>query len=230
MKNRIFFLCITFLFPVYLYATWGGPDSIEILGFDKQDAKIYYLLRSGDESGSLPQLYFFRVEQDTVPVVVDSIYQGMNRKDTASLHDERELEKRLGLIKRRLIPLTPLSTQHISLGTKVEKQAELAISDDFKVTSWTMEVTVVADAWQGKVEITNYRIAYDVTDADPPVTLRGLYQIPSLNTVLGIIRYVGKPNETFYTTDECVLLHPKIRDTTAQPGGPADAATGGPRR
>ena len=229
MINRSFLVYIAFLFPLNLCATWGGPDSIEILGFDKQDAKIYYLLRSGDESGKLPQLYFLRVEQDSLPIVVDSIYQGMNREDTASLQDEKELEKKLGLIKQRLIPLTPLRAQHISLDTEVEKQAELKISNDYKVTSWTMDVIISADEWQGKVEITNFRIAY-VTDADPPVTLRGLYQIPSSNTVLGIIRYVGKPNESFYTTDECVLLQPNIRETTAQQGGPADAGTSGPRR
>ena len=53
------------IFSVQSYATLGGPEEITVLGYNQKDQKIYLLRHYVDESGRLPQLYYFQLNSKT---------------------------------------------------------------------------------------------------------------------------------------------------------------------
>ncbi len=65
------------LFSLSAYATVGGPQNIEVLGFDKKDIeKIYVMRHFHDGRGRLPQLYYYQLnaKSPTQLITVKSLY------------------------------------------------------------------------------------------------------------------------------------------------------------
>ena len=65
------------LLPCTSFATVGGPQNIEILGYDHQDQKVYLLKHYEDGRGRLPQLYYYQFKNNQHPeklIQVNSLY------------------------------------------------------------------------------------------------------------------------------------------------------------
>lgn len=62
--------------PIISFATVGGQQRIEVLGYDQKDQKVYLLRHYEDGRGRLPQLYYynFKSKQPNQLVQVNSLY------------------------------------------------------------------------------------------------------------------------------------------------------------
>ena len=74
-----------------LFATVGGEETIELLGYDQFDQKIYLARYFHDASGRVPQLYYYQLnsKKPTQLIEVKSIYQHLDRH---SLDAEEKVE------------------------------------------------------------------------------------------------------------------------------------------
>ncbi len=86
-------------------ATMGGPQTLEVLGFQSDEARVYLLRHAHDQSGDPPRLLYYRLDDappeqaPDQPVVVQSWYEG----DLRAVHDA--LPGRLAGLSARLVPL-----------------------------------------------------------------------------------------------------------------------------
>ena len=65
MKIRIAALLLALGIPVSAFATVGGPQNIEVLGYEVKDQKLYLLRHYLDGRGRLPQLYYYNFKSKT---------------------------------------------------------------------------------------------------------------------------------------------------------------------
>lgn len=75
--NAILFVTTSLWLPSFAFATVGGPQSIEVLGLDQADQKIYLLRHYLDGRGRLPQLYYYQLNRKQSPaklIEVKSLY------------------------------------------------------------------------------------------------------------------------------------------------------------
>ena len=102
------------LLPTVGMATVGGPSSIEVLGYDETDAKVYVLEQRHDESGDLPTLMFFAIRGPDArhPVRVRSEYAGESNAVEAAFPE------RLRTLKARLAPIRDQSFDGIAITTR----------------------------------------------------------------------------------------------------------------
>lgn len=76
MKIRIAALLLALGIPVSAFATVGGPQNIEVLGYEVKDQKLYLLRHYLDGRGRLPQLYYYNFKSKTPNqlIQVNSLY------------------------------------------------------------------------------------------------------------------------------------------------------------
>ena len=97
------------LLPCTSFATVGGPQNIEILGYDHLFQKVYLLKHYEDGRGRLPQLYYYKFKNNQHPeklIQANSLY--INPKTQKIDYDQvgTQFEKELNKIKKRLKPFT----------------------------------------------------------------------------------------------------------------------------
>ena len=96
------------LLPCTSFATVGGPQNIEILGYDHQDQKVYLLKHYEDGRGRLPQLYYYQFKNNQHPeklIQVNSLY--INPKTQKIEKKTTFFKTPLGAARKR-IPSCPL--------------------------------------------------------------------------------------------------------------------------
>jgi hypothetical protein len=176
-------------------ATVGGPELLDVLGYDSVGRKVVVLRSYRDESGRPRELYSFRLDSPHPDRMV--------REDWFVEEDERIVEpERFVAYTRRLIPLeAPRGTHEIRF--------ELAQVEADSLVTW---------AW-GTVARTCFRVSITLGErsaalADTsfyrrPIGLLGVYDIPGEAAYLAIVRYCRIPFEGGYTVDRPLLLRPR---------------------
>ncbi len=204
-KNIMMFSLLSV--PLYSYATVGGKQSIEVLGYEAKEKKLYVLRHYEDERGRLPQLYYYQLNSKTPEklIEVQSLY--INPKTNKVDYDQNDIqfEKDLKKITKRLIPL-------LSENIKTAKINTLATAQR-KVPSW----------YDPEEKIDEYKTTYQVLSAnmqsqkhiathyDHKLTIYQSFIIPKQNKALVIVQYYGIPFETGYDIEDPVLLLPKSK-------------------
>lgn len=189
----------------FSYATVGGEQTLEFLGYELRDQKLYVLREYHDGRGRLPQLYYYHFKHNNTPKLIEVRSLYINPKTGQPDYDNNraKFERELGKIKHRLIPLYPLDPNTLTLNIVHRKQT-------------------TAPAWyDDKERVKQYRYQYQVSTKNshsglhqsvsysPELKIEQAYRIPWQNRVIVSVKYLGIPFETGYTVEDPVLLHGK---------------------
>jgi hypothetical protein len=188
------------------HATVGGDDDYEILGIDQHEQKLFFSIIDGDGSGYVDEVFYIDLNTRAKPVFAKSLYRTGNIEDCDSDDCRAQFLKKLGVIKKRLTPLTKTTTN--DLYWRVVKQNTQSIP------------------WYGDPELPTpeHHTDYQLVFKDDKKTLKGnghavyyheqfrileAYTIPNRIEMLVVMEYLGKPFEFGYKKHDVVLLSPQ---------------------
>ena len=195
----------TLLFCSPAFATVGGPEHIEVLGFDHAEQKIYLLRHYHDQYGRLPQLYYYQLtgETPTKLIEVKSIYQKLKRQNQQQY--ENAVAKAVDQIKQRLSPLDELDTrqatifvidQHVEHGNLWQHTDP---NDAFEVVRYTQDYQIRNTQFLSDLQTsTSYQ--------NNQMKTVQLYSLTNNRYQLAVIEYLGIPFESGYNKQDAVLL------------------------
>jgi len=117
MNIKTALLLLPLSLPTLAFATVGGPQNIEVLGYEVKEQKLYIMRHYLDGRGRLPQLYYYNFKSKTPNqlIQVNSLYINPKTKQIDYDQDSRKFNQEIAKIKKRLIPLVPLRKQNHSL-------------------------------------------------------------------------------------------------------------------
>jgi hypothetical protein len=176
-------------------ATLGGPQTIEILGYEPDEKKVFLLRHFHDEGGALPKLEYMFVGGPHAGRVIQvrSWYRGPDSSD------EQKLEKRLVALRARLkvLPklraMPTLAAKHlrdVTIPARFPGDAPWIVSE--------MRVDVSTASLGGSTKIVLARGPLEIVDRR---------ELPG--AALVTIRYRGIFFETGYATETTLLLTAK---------------------
>lgn len=209
MKKRIIssFVAITLytLATVYssAHATTGGGQTVEILGYEAKEQKVYLLRDFEDARGRTPQLYYYDLKSTTPTKLIEvkSIY--INPQNAKVDYDNRwdEVMHEIDKIKMRLVPLSTLRTAHFNLDIQQKINSVPAWHDpQEKMRQYSYTYTVAESDLKSS---TQTAISYK-----PGLSIQQALKIPHHDKVIVTIKYLAFPEETGYTTEDPVMLIP----------------------
>src|SRR5690606_10109752 len=188
--------------PCAAFATVGGPQNIEVLGYEVKDQKLYLMRHYLDGRGRLPQLYYynFKSKQPNQLVMVNSLYINPKTKRIDYDQSSQTFDQEIAKIKKRLIPVIPVKKQNIRLELlKTSKGYASAWYDpQEKVPKWTYQYQVKSGSQKS---LTHQAVSYQ-----QGLKISQAYKVPKQNKTLVTIKYLGIPFETGYTIEDPVLL------------------------
>ncbi|WP_151803060.1 hypothetical protein [Acinetobacter guillouiae] len=189
---------------LHCYATVGGGQTIEVLGYETEQQKLYLLRHYEDERGRLPQLYYYQLNSKTPDklIEVQSLYINPKTHQIDYDQDGIPFEKDLNKIKKRLTPLL--------VGNINTAKIQVVKSQTHYVPAWHDQ----------SQKIPQYKTIYKVTTASlnsknqqavqyaKTIKITQNYVLPNQNKMLVIVKYFGIPEETGYDVEDAVLLLP----------------------
>lgn len=180
---------VCLLFVETAFATVGGPRSVEVLGYDAGDAKLYWLVSEGGEGGELPRLYFLSGKTGKV-TAVSSWYKGEDG-------GESTFYERLAALRKRLKPSQGDWTK-LKWATSIVKRDDRDV-EELPTATYDLQFSLsLADASASKKVRSYY---------DPAVRPVDLWVLPSGHAAV-VIRYRGIWMEGGYDVDEVMVLPP----------------------
>lgn len=187
--------------PIISFATVGGQQRIEVLGYDQKDQKVYLLRHYEDGRGRLPQLYYYNFEskQPNQLVQVNSLYINPKTKKIDYDQQPTRFNAELAKIKNRLKPLTKVSTQ----------QAQIKVLHSSKRSADWINGTEPVPQWQYcyRVDAGNFRsTVQQATSYKQGLNIHQAYNIPQQSKMLVTVKYLGIPFEMGYPIEDPVLL------------------------
>lgn len=209
IKTKITSIALFALIPQLCFATVGGAERIEVLGYDSKDQKIFLTRHYEDASGRLPTLYYYQLNtrHPTQLIEVKSIYKKIDQRSQVQV--EKDFYRELNKIQSRLVDLKALKVTKNNLNiidTKIEK-------GDFWYTSHPDDAFVVHRyTQQYRIKNGNFQsnIAQSIAYIKPNLKVKMLYSLPqskNQNLVqLAIVQYNGIPVETGYQKEDPILL------------------------
>ena len=178
----------------FLYATHGGPSTIEILGYEPYDRKVYYIETSHDEYEQPPQGYYFLLAHPRAarPVRIESWYSGEDPYGEVA-------EKEIARLRHRLEPLERVSMDKVRLEVTIESTGTFTYVDDLPpVESYRMRISLELENYRGGVDVIAFcRKGMRVVDA---------FLIPVEDRAIVVVEYTGNPTETCYDVQLPILL------------------------
>lgn len=192
---------LLFFFPSLSFATVGGPQEIEILGYETKEQKIYVLKHFYDARGRLPQLYYYQLNAKNPQQLIEvkSIYLHPISKKIDYDQEPTHFNQQLKQIKNRLQKLTPLLAQDLELQILSAQAKKPSSQQNFiQKVSYHYQYRV---AWNQQMSLLTTATSYH-----PHLKIRQAFQIPKQNMSIAIVRYLGIPFETGYHQEETVLL------------------------
>ncbi|HJF28120.1 MAG TPA: aminotransferase [Acinetobacter lwoffii] len=188
--------------PCAAFATVGGPQNIEVLGYEVNDQKLYLMRHYLDGRGRLPQLYYynFKSKQPNQLVMVNSLYINPKTKRIDYDQSSQKFDQEIAKIKKRLIPVIPVKKQNIRLELlKTSKGHAPAWYDpQEKVPKWTYQYQVKSGSQKSPThQAVSYQQGLKISQA---------YKVPKQSKTLVTVKYLGIPFETGYTIEDPVLL------------------------
>lgn len=191
------------IFSSTVHATTGGGQTVEILGYEVKEQKVYLLRDFEDSRGRVPQLYYYDLKTTTPTKLIEvkSIYLDpqLAKVDYDNRWDEvmHEIDK----IKRRLVPLSTLKTANFNLNIQQKINSVPAWHDpQEKMRQYSYTYTVAESDLKS---ITHKAISYK-----PGLSIQQALKIPHHDKVIVTIKYLAFPEETGYTTEDPVMLIP----------------------
>lgn len=198
LSTALFFsliLLATLSFSLPAKATTGGPKPIEVLGLDRADKKVFWLVHDYSESGELPRLHFFHLDSPQRAVEVRSWYEDELNYDYGAF------ETRLANLRRHLVPLEELSPKGLHFCQLVVDTDEYLVTDDLPpVSRFSLDIELSSPLLIQplKTRLTTFRSPADAA-------LQALYVVPDTEIIIAQISYTGIPIETGYRTDSLLI-------------------------
>ena len=189
------------------HATLGGGQSIEVLGYQMKEQKLYVLRHFEDERGRLPQLYYYQINSTTPEKLIEvkSLYINPKTKILDYDQDGIQFDQDLNKIKKNLVPLSKQNTESAQIKffeTKVHQvPAWHTLSE--KISQYTMTYQVRMSPYQSKI--------HEVVSYNNQLKISQNYKIPNQNKTIVVVKYRGIPIETGYDIEDPVLLIPKSK-------------------
>ena len=208
LKHKTYLGIIFCLISSPSFATVGGPETIEVLGSDIKDQKIYYLRHYHDESGRLPTLYYYLLNSRNPhkAIEVQSIYTPLNSRNhiTETQHTLRKIQS----IQARLVKPAPLSpkTANLKLNKQREQTGNFWLNvPEIKVSKFQSQVQLSQSSKPSMYksqQFENIRYHRNLPQ------IKKLYAFPHTfpNYRVAIISYMGIPTETGYEKQDAILL------------------------
>ncbi|ENU20405.1 hypothetical protein F994_01464 [Acinetobacter bohemicus ANC 3994] len=205
LKLKTSLLSLIFL-PCTSFATVGGPQNIEILGYDHQDQKVYLLKHYEDGRGRLPQLYYYQFKNNQHPeklIQVNSLYINPKTKKIDYDQDSRLFNQEIRKIKNRLQLLITISKSTIKvqiLNKTTSKEKSWYDPNEF-IPKYKYTYQLTSKNFKSQIhQAIDYRQGLSISQA---------YKIPNQQKIIATVKYLGLPFETGYTIEDPVLLIPK---------------------
>lgn len=190
---------------LHCYATVGGGQYIEVLGYAAKEQKLYLLRHYEDGRGRLPQLYYYQLNGKTPekPIQVRSLYINPKTQKVDYDQDGIQFEKDLAQIKKRLTPLIVSNNQSAKIQILNRRTKQIAAWYDpaEKITEYRTTYKITAPSHQSKNQTA---VNYDNT-----LKITQKFIVPKQNKMLVVIQYLGIPFETGYNVEDPVLLLPR---------------------
>jgi hypothetical protein len=195
-------LAILALFSYPAFATVGGPQTIEILGFDKNDQKIYLMRHFEDGRGRLPQLYYYQLNSKNPAqlITVKSLYIHPKTKRIDYDQDNTQFNIEISKIKKCLVKLPPVSNTNarIQLITTMNGTAKSWYDPQQTIDKWTYQYRVKNSTYKSMIQnAETYKEGLKISKT---------YRIPQQPYYLVTVKYLGIPFETGYSVEDPVLL------------------------
>lgn len=164
------------------FATVGGPQILEILGFNKQENSVLFLQHKNDAEGLPPQLWAFRLGSGEIEV----------HEDASAYHDNDGQA-----ITSALQPLENTEVITPSM-LKVNWQTPVEVNDTVMQFEYTL--------YPAKVKVADH--SFDIVQCfkkDKPIEVAEQYYLEQSDLVFTIFRYFGVCFETGYTKDTLLV-------------------------
>lgn len=202
LKHALLLCGLTFS-CTQVFATVGGEQTLEFLGYDAKDQKLYLLRDFEDGRGRLPQLYYYQFNRNkTEPKLVEVKSLYINPKTQKIDYDQvgTYFEKELNKIKKRLKPLTAQNLKGTQL--HIVKNTIKKVPDIYepsnKVPQYHYQYQVSSGQYRSQ---THTAISYK-----PDLKIDQAFLIPNQPYKVVSIQYLAFPEESGYTTEDPVLL------------------------
>lgn len=202
MNIKTALLLLPLSLPSLAFATVGGPQNIEVLGYEVKEQKLYIMRHYLDGRGRLPQLYYynFKSQKPNQLVQVNSLYINPKTKRIDYDQDSRKFDQNIAKIKKRLVPLNPIQKSKLQLKVLKTKKGSAPAWHDLqeKVPKWTYQYQVKSSLQKSPVQqAVSYQQGLKISQA---------YKVPKQNKTLVIVKYLGIPFETGYSIEDPALL------------------------
>lgn len=188
----------------HTYATVGGGQKIEVLGYQQKEKKLYVLRHYEDGRGRLPQLYYYLLNSKSPDKLIEvkSLYINPKTHKIDYDQDSTAFNKALNKIKRNLTPLIVSNSKTVKIQTLKTHQNQISswFDPSGKITQYKTEYVVKSPSLQSKTHVAvHYSKAIKISQN---------YSVPKQNKRLVIVKYLGVPEETGYDIEDPVLLLP----------------------
>jgi hypothetical protein len=199
---KIFSILLFFCVSVNTYATVGGPQTIEVLGYDSKDQKIYVMRHFEDGRGRLPQLYYYQLnsKKPAQLITVKSLYINPVTKRIDYDQDSTQFDQTIAKIKKRLIKLTPIHNSNVSIQmlTTMNGTAAAWYDPQESIDKWTYQYIVKSPLYKSSIQTAvTYKEGLKISKT---------YKVPKQPYILVTVRYLGIPFESGYSVEDPVLL------------------------
>ena len=194
------------LLPCTCFATVGGPQNIEVLGYEGKEQKVYLLKHYLDGRGRLPQLYYYQLKNNKQPeklIQVSSLYINPKTKKIDYDQDSRQFDKEIAKIKKRLNPLAPIpkSSIKIQVLSKTTSKQQSWYDPKQYIPKYTYKYQLSSKNFKSQIhQAIDYRYGLNISQA---------YKVPQQQKILAVVKYLGLPYETGYSIEDPVLLTAK---------------------
>lgn len=195
---------MTLTMSLHCFATVGGGQHIEVLGYEAKPQKLYLLRHYEDERGRLPQLYYYQLN-DKKPdklIEVRSLYINPKTHQIDYDQDGVQFEKDLAKIKKRLIPMV--------ISNANTAKIQIIKSQTHNIPAWhdpSQKIPEYKSIYSVNTPVLKSNNQQAVHYAKT-IKISQNYVVPNHNKMLVIVKYFGIPEETGYDIEDPVLLLP----------------------
>ncbi|MEZ4887987.1 MAG: hypothetical protein R3E32_24880 [Chitinophagales bacterium] len=176
----LFFLSTSFFFTTQSTATVGGPQILEIIGFDAQQNSVVFVRHKNDAEGLPPQLWAYRLGLGEIEVMADATKYYNN-----------------GPITKGITPLKKMDVITDKM-LKVNWHPPVEVNDTILQFEYTL--------FPAKVQLADHQ--FDIVQCfkkDKPIEVAEQYYFEQSDLVFVIFRYLGVCFETGYMKDTLLV-------------------------
>jgi hypothetical protein len=173
------------------FATVGGPEIAEILGWDPIRHEVFFQLHDLGDADSGPSIGFFALDGPRSGVAT------YPKWSTGDCEDDSTCAERLAHLRRRLRPLKEVIAPSIPyLSPPADR--EILSTEGQGFIRYVVHLAGLRYVWQGRAEVVTY--------GDSVVRVVRVHSIPGRGELVLTLSFVGMPMEGGYEVQVPVLL------------------------